>query len=169
MLMPFMRERLLVSLAGTPDVLDEMVRRLMPHDPVWDLKPDPNRYTLREIMAHLLALEMRWFERIAQTSARDGVLLPIIDLAQLEAEFQYGSSDPLASRTKLRERRSMLVKLLTDLDEDHWQHSAYWPRAGVAVANPSRVTIDEQAALVAIHDGYHTAQVAQWLSMGRQR
>ena len=167
MLMPFMRERLLVSLAGTPDVLDELVRRLMPHDPVWDLRPDPNRYTMRKVMTHLYALETKWFERIAQTSARDGVTLPAIDMAQLEIDLQFSTSDHLASRTKLRELRVVLVKLLTDLEEDHWQHSAYWPRA--AGAQPARVTIDEQASLIAIHDGYHTAQIAQWLAIGRQQ
>jgi len=167
MLMPFMRERLLVSLAGTPDVLDELVRRLMPHDPVWTLRPDQNRYTMREVMAHLLALETKWFGRIAQTSARDGVTLPMIDLAQLEVDFQYSSCDPLQCRTKFREHREVLVKLLTDLEEDHWQHFAYWTRAGAA--QPARVTIDEQASLIAMHDGYHTAQVAQWLAIGRQQ
>jgi len=169
MLLPIMRERLLASLSGTPDVVDELVRRLMPHDPAWDLRPDPNRYTLREILAHLYALETRWYERIAQTSASDGVTLPLLDIAALEVEFEISTSDPVVNREKFREKRLSLVRMLKDLDDDHWLHIGYWPRLGEDDLRGKPVTLEAMAAFVTIHDGYHTAQIAQWLGIARNK
>lgn len=49
------------------------------------------------------------------------------------------------------------VPFLGGLDEDEWQRIGQMGKHGP-------LTLEEQVALVVIHDGYHTGQVAQWLA-----
>jgi len=63
MLLPIMRERLFTALADTVDVLDGLLGTTQPRDPLWDFRLDPNRFTLREVSAHLVDYEAVWAER----------------------------------------------------------------------------------------------------------
>lgn len=57
LLLPLMRDRLMSALTGTQDVLDTMLGSLGTQDARWDTRPDPARFTLREIIAHLANYE----------------------------------------------------------------------------------------------------------------
>ena len=158
MLTPLMWDRLLVALAGTPDVLDGLFGSLEADDPLWDRRPDPDRFTLREIMAHLADYDAVWLERLAQTRDEDKPALRPADKDQMALDHDYAHSDPARNRALLRERRIALVELLSGLRDEDWQ------RAGHLSPSGELVTLEAQAAFVIIHDGYHTAQVAQWLA-----
>lgn len=160
MFSPLMRNRLLSALTGTPDVLDALLGSLGPHSPRWDARPDPARFTLREIVAHLADYEVIWLERVTRTRGEANPLLVRVDPAVLADENDYAHSDALMSLARFRERRAALVDFLSGLAEDEWQ------RVGQMAGEP--LTLEEQAAFVVIHDGYHTGQVAQWLAAGRE-
>lgn len=79
-----------------------------------------------------------------------------VDPAALAAEHDYAHSDATTSLASFRERRAALVGFLGGMGEDDWQ------RMGQMAGRP--LTLEEQAAFVTIHDGYHTGQVAQRLA-----
>ena len=159
MLLPLMHDRLRSALAGTPDVLDALLSPLGPDDPRWDLRPDPARFTLREIVAHLADYEAVWRERLTRTRSEASPVLTPVDPSALAAEHDYAHSDPGASLARFRERRAALGVFLDGLGADDWQ------RPGQMGGRP--LTLEEQAAFVVIHDGYHTGQVARWLAAGK--
>ena len=53
MLPSLARIYLISALEGTPDVLNGFLAPLGPEDQRWDFRPDPERFTLREVVAHL--------------------------------------------------------------------------------------------------------------------
>lgn len=83
-----------------------------------------------------------------------------MDPAALAAANDYAHANPADSLVRFRERRATLVAFLGGLGGDDWQ------RPGQMRGQP--LTLEEQAAFVCIHDGYHTGQVAQWLAAGRE-
>ena len=161
MLFPMMRERLLTALAGTPEVLDGLLATLPPDDPRWDTRPDPDRFTLREILAHLVDYEAIFSERIRQTREENAPNLLPADRDQLAIDHHYAHSDPTLSRAQLAERRTQLVAYLKNLSSEDWQRIGHWtgPSGGP-------LTLEEQAAFVVIHDGYHLQQVVRWMRKG---
>lgn len=157
MLLPMMRERLLTALAGTPDVLDGLLRPLGPNDGLWDRRPDPARFTLREALAHLVDYEAVWRERFLRTREEERPELPSVDRDRLAVDNNYAHSNPAVSRAAFRQQRSELVDSLRELSPEDWQRVSHWAGPG---GGP--LTLEEQAAFVVIHDSYHTQQVAQW-------
>ena len=159
MLLPLMHDRIRSALAGTSDVLNALLRPLAPGDPRWDLRHHPERFTLREIVAHLADYDAIFLRRLARTRAEASPVLTPVDPAALAAENDYVHTNPAESLARFRERRDALVAFLNDLSQDDWQ------RPGQMAGQP--LTLEEQAAFVCVHDGYHTGQVAQWLAAGR--
>ena len=159
MLRPFMRDRLKVGLAGLPDVLDAMLRKVSLDDPIWDLRPDPDRFTLREVVAHLADYEEVWPHRISRILNEDNPSLEKADHERFVIDNDYAHSDPFESLSLIRERRPLWVALLHGISEQEWQ------RAGVMPGPTGVITLEVQETFVGIHDSYHTAQVAQWLDL----
>ena len=160
MLLPLMHDRIRSALAGTPDVLDALLGPLAPDDSLWDLRPDPERFTLREIASHLADYEAIWLERLSRTRAEASPALIPVDPAGLAVQNDYAHTDPAESLARFRERREALAAFLSDLSVDDWR------RPGQMAGQP--LTLEEQAAFVCVHDGYHTGQAAQWLAAGRE-
>jgi uncharacterized damage-inducible protein DinB len=156
MLLPLMRQRIVTALGGTIDVLSAFLGTFSSDDPIWDKRPDPDRFTLREIVAHFADYELIWTERLSRTRDEDTPVLQPRDPGKLAIDNNYAASDPIANLARIRDRRHAIVALLRDLPETSWQRTARWGDSGV-------LTLEEQAAFIVVHDGYHTSQIAQWL------
>ncbi|HZP80197.1 MAG TPA: DinB family protein [Chthonomonadaceae bacterium] len=158
---PKVRDYLLTGLAGTPDVLDGLLKAIPSGDPLWDFRPDPARFTLREIVAHLADWEPIFLERATRTRNENQPTLPDIDEGRLAVEHGYAHSDPHESLARFRKGRVTLVALLRSLEEADWERRAVRETIGP-------MTLAAQMVLALGHDGYHTQQVAQWLEAGRR-
>jgi len=156
MLIPMMRGRIKTAVAGTPDTLEALLAGIESTDPIWDKRPDPERFTLREILAHLADYDLMWPARLSRTLAEDNPTHVPANPGQMAIDNNYAAIDPRVSLATIRDRRAGLVALLHDTNEDLWQRTARWGEMGT-------VTFEEQAAVVVIHDSYHTSQIAQWL------
>lgn len=156
MLLPLMRQRTKTALAGTLDVLGALLGDVTAADPVWDKRHDPDRFTLRELVAHLADYELIWNERITRTRDEDNPLLTPHDAGKLAVDNNYAAIDPAVSLKAIHDRRTALVAILQGIPDEQWQRTAQWGTAGT-------LTLEEQAAFIVIHDGYHTSQIAQWL------
>jgi hypothetical protein len=157
------RQRMLTALEGVPAVLARLLQPLAPEAPAWDLRPDPERFTLREIAAHLADWELVWRERLDRTlaAASEIPVLPYHDPDQRAAQFGYAASQPRQSLAVLHERRRDLVEWLRSLEEAEWDRSGRHERHGV-------MTVEMQAVQIMTHDGSHLQQVASWLAVADQ-
>jgi uncharacterized damage-inducible protein DinB len=151
------RDRLLAAVAGLPAVLDSLLNGLPSSDPRWDMHPEPGRFSLREIAAHLADWDAIWLERLAMTRDQDNPSIVPIDEGELAVANDYAHRDPDMSRALLHQRRTEVVKLLRALGDDDWDRPAMHPEFGT-------FPLKDQAIFVVLHDGYHTHQVARWLT-----
>jgi len=154
-----MIQRLLVALEGTPDVVYGLLGSLDAHDPIWDYLPEPERFTLREIVAHLVDFEPVWLDRLARTREADGTSFELVDPSKLAADNDYPHSDPIVNLSLFRERRTKIVDLIKTFTEEDWDK--------VAVLSPpvGPLSLGLQSLYITVHDAYHTGQIAQWLAL----
>jgi len=153
-----MRKRLVQALSGTPMVAAGLTAALTGDDPLWDRHPDPVRFSLREVMAHLADWDGIYLERLIQMRDRPGGTLALYDETQLAVTHGYSRADPRQSLQKLARSRSEMVKLLIGLSDSQWEHTGEHPTQGLW-------TVDMHASYILMHDGYHTRQIAEWLRL----
>jgi uncharacterized damage-inducible protein DinB len=155
------RHYVIHALNGTPDVLQFMLDHLPVHAPEWDHRPYPDRFTMREVMAHLADFEAVCLARLQRTKAEENPFLENWDEEKAVTANHYAESDPLANLESFRQQRSQLVQFLGTLAEADWQRPAERERVGP-------MPLYAQVVLILAHDGYHTQQVAQWLNLSKQ-
>ncbi len=147
------RDYLLKALSGTPYVLEALLKEV--DDSVWDKRPDPERFTLREVLAHLADWEPIWLERVTRIANDDRPFLPSVDESALAVENDYAASSPAESIQRYREGRSALIAYLSTLPDEAWDRTC--DREFVGILN-----LQQQAFFALAHDGYHMKQVAEW-------
>jgi predicted nucleic acid-binding protein len=152
------RKYLLISVGASPSVLAELLKGVSVEDPLWDISPDPERFTLREVVAHLADWEPIHAERIQRILAEETPTLDDMDEGAMALERNYAHQDPLANLQRYAEGRKALLSLFKSLSEEQWQ------RAGIRPPVIGHITIEQMATLVLAHDGYHFQQVVEWLS-----
>jgi len=153
---PPARNYLIKALGGMPDVFDHLLSGLGPDDPRWDKSPDPIRFTLREMAAHLADWEPIWAERLCRVRDETRPLLPSIDEGQLAIANDYKHQAPLESLHRFRAGRAKVVGILNDLSSPDWEKVAEREFVGP-------LTMQMLASFVLSHDGYHLHQVVEWL------
>src|SRR5436190_13009197 len=117
MLPVFARKYVLSGLSSTPDVLETILRGKESSDPIWDFRPDPDRFTLREMVAHLADWEPIFMERFQRTRSETEPRLPDYDEGKIAIERDYAHSDPIANLARFRAGRASLVTFLQSLDD----------------------------------------------------
>jgi uncharacterized damage-inducible protein DinB len=166
LLPPFVRKYLLAALSGTPDVLDRLIKNILADDPIWDERFDPERFTLREVLAHLADWETVFFERMSRICREDNPELPNCDEGQVAIDHDYAHTDPRDSLATIRAGRERMVAFLREREPSDWQRAGHY--LSDIPANSGPVTLEAWLAQVAGHDGYHTQQVAQYLALGKR-
>src|SRR5688500_17184577 len=87
MLPPAGRKYLLEGLAATPVVVDRLLSTAGAVD--YDVRPDPERFTTREMLAHMADWELIWVERFNRLLSEDGAELPNQDPEEVAARNRY--------------------------------------------------------------------------------
>ncbi len=159
MLPPAALKYVLFALEGTPQVLASLLHNTPADSPLWDLRPDPERFTIREVLAHMADWEEIFHGRILRMVAEANPSLPDIDEGEMAIKNNYGEIDPLASLARMTIGRATLIATLRNLTPEQWQRVALREKLG-------SLNIEQQAVLILGHDGYHTHQVARYLKSG---
>lgn len=160
MLSDFTRTYLVDGLRASPKVLGYLMTQVP--DSTWDQRPDSDRFTLREVFAHLADWDTVWLERLDLLSNEEDAQLPDRDPDQLARDHDYANADPAACLQDFQSRRAELVNRLGSLPSDDWgRRGEHQVRGGFSV---------EDLAVTALgHDNYHLAQVSEWIRAdGRQ-
>lgn len=156
-MLPTHRAYLVAALLGTPDVLDGLLAILRPDDPTWDNRPDPNRFTLREMVAHVADWEPIHLDRLSRTLAENVPVLPSYDEGQIALDHDYAHTAPHSSLIRFRDGRAKLVAFLQARANAEWEREADRQDLG-------RCSIEAMATVALAHDCYHIRQAIQWLA-----
>jgi uncharacterized damage-inducible protein DinB len=148
------------SLEGMPIVCGVLISMLAPDDPRWD-RPHPDRFTLREVLAHLADYDVRfndYLNKALAATATAPASVPSVTPDEVAVGRGYDHSDPEERLTALRASRSAMVATFRALADADWTaHAMTSSRHGT-------LNIDELATLFVAHDGYHVRQIAEYVS-----
>ena len=147
---------LLIDLASAPDVLALMLKSAA--DPgVYDKRPDSDRFTLREVLAHLADWDEVFLGRLTQTRDTGNPTLQGLDEGQVALDHNYAQADPVECLSRYRANRAKLVGFLEKLSPEQWTRVGNHTEIGP-------ISLTAQAVLIAAHDGYHREQTVHYLS-----
>jgi len=150
---PYGLRYLITALSSGPALFNHLLVDLSPKEA--DYRPDPDRFTIREIMAHLAEWDVVFLNRIQRICAEEHPTLPGYDEGELALQHNYAATDVAEQCRLFGERRTQLVDFLKGVPNDAWQRTADRPEIGI-------VMLEALVLLIPLHDSYHTAQVAQW-------
>jgi uncharacterized damage-inducible protein DinB len=162
MLSPFSRSYVLRGVTGTPAVLRYLLQGLDSNAEIWDFRPDPERFTLREVLAHLADYDEVTIGRFQRFIDEDSPELPNWDENEAVVAGNYAATDPLAKLAQFTASRQKLGEFLAGLSDAEWVRTASRPKVG-------QYTLEEGVVLLLAHDTYHVQQAAEWLEKFTQR
>jgi len=157
---PYTQNYLFNALAAAPDLFDNALARLTAKEA--DRRPDPERFTIREIMAHLAEWESVFLMRMQRLCDEHEPVLEGYDEWAWVTEHNYAATDPVEQNRLFRERRGEIIKFLRARHLDDWSRSGLRPEIGM-------ITLEGIALLIPLHDTYHLHQVAAWRKAGNTK
>ncbi|PQV64342.1 putative damage-inducible protein DinB (forms a four-helix bundle) [Abditibacterium utsteinense] len=151
---PFVHNYFSSGVQNNARVIQFLLRDLDENDARWDAKVDAERFSLREIIAHLVdydTISRERFEHIIREDAPE-----FSDWDPTEAAAHYASRNPLHQIESLLLSRRELCDWLRGLSEKEWKRTGTRPNVG-------EFSVEEGAAMMVAHDAYHMEQIAAWL------
>jgi len=139
------------------EVLSSSPRRLRTlvetTDPArWEVKPSPDRWSAREVLAHLADVEIVTGWRFRSILAADGVSVQAYDQNVWAGAFKYAEVERAEALATLTAARASLVSLLKRVDPARYEHHGMHEERG-------RETIPHLMRLIAGHDLNHLSQI----------
>ena len=141
------------GLATTPIVLTRLAAGITPSE--LDAHPDPERFSLREAMAHVADWDPIWIGRIGRIRTEDNPDLPNCDEGQMAIDRDYAHTDFAAELARFTADRATLVALLNGVGDDEWARKAYREMVG-------NISLFDLTVLVLAHDAYHIRQFVEY-------
>jgi hypothetical protein len=145
-----MNPYLIPSLPTGPAVLEWLIRRIP--DENWDTPTHPDRFTPREVIAHLADWEPILLGRMKQTLDQPGSLIVGIDEEKRAIERNYSDLDPLAEIERWKRSRDETILWLKALPPQAWTTVAMHNERG-------ELSLNDQANMLLGHDLYHIQQL----------
>jgi len=149
-----MHPYLFPGLELTPKTLSRLVSQVP--EKRYDEHTDPNRFTLREAIAHLADWEPIFLQRIQAGVDKPGAEIFGMDEGQRAIEKNYGSWDIQESLRIFAEARAQTVRYLKALTADQWKTTVTHNEKGP-------MTAYDQANMLLGHDIYHMEHASQFL------
>jgi len=154
----FVRSYLWRGVESNARVISFLLRDLPEDSLHWDARPDANRFSLREIVAHLVDYDSVTRERFERIIREDKPELPNWD--ESEATAHYDARNPKHQLENLLVSRQELAVWLEGLSDKEWKRTGSRPGVG-------EFSVEEGVALMLGHDAYHLEQIAAWLGATR--
>lgn len=150
---------LLLDLECAPAVLARLLADVT--DPAaWDRRPDPDRFTLREMVAHLADWDGVFLGRMTQTRDEENATLRGLDEGQVAIDHDYSHADPQECLMRYEAGREKIVAFLRALSPEQWGRVGTHTEVGP-------ISLETQAVLIAVHDGYHRQQALSYTPLRR--
>jgi hypothetical protein len=152
---PYFRAYLFAALAETPRILRHVVGDITGEQA--DARVDPERFTLREAVAHLADWETVLLDRVRRIAEEDKPVLPNIDEWERGLEKGYSKTDWRSQLDLLESRRAEFIAYVQALPPATLARTGIRPEIG-------EISIMDVAQLIPIHDVYHIKQAREYLS-----
>jgi hypothetical protein len=144
------------SLAGVPVAINVFLKDIPENSPAWDKIIEADRFTLRQMIAHIAEWQQIDAERIRKILAEDNALIPQLDPDALAVAHKYETLSPKESLVNYLSGREAVLALLDSIKPDQWSKPFH---------RNDGATWELKQFLISIigHDGYHLTQTAQWV------
>ena len=141
-----MDRNLIEQYAAGAAVPAELIRGLSPAD--LDAHPDPGRWSLRQVVVHLLDNDLVGADRMKRVAAEDRPTLLAYDQDAFIARLGYEHIDPLAAVELFAVHRRYTAAILRRLPDDAFQ------RVGVHTEN-GPMTLEQLVGVYVRHVDHH--------------
>lgn len=145
---------LLPSIEFGPCVIRRLLHQLPPE--CLDQRLHPDRFTPREVLAHLADWEPIMRDRIRIALAHPGSEIPAYDEGQMAIDHRYGELDPWEQAELFVRERRATAELLRGLKEPDWEKTVLHPERGIQ-------SVEDLANTLIGHDLYHVEQLTEYL------
>lgn len=143
------------SLSYAPKVVERLLR-VFPHDRLDD-RVESDRFTAREVVAHLADYEQTVLDRIRVASQNSGREVPWYDPDGHCEEHGFGNKEVFHEAEVYESRRGMTIGFLKELADGDSSKTFTRP-------DGSQVSIDEYVNMVIRHDLEHLEQLSAYLA-----
>jgi hypothetical protein len=147
----------LSALESTPVVMEAIIGDRDSADPLWDFRPDQNRFTLREALAHCADWDEIFLGRLKRTVNEDTPTLPDVDEGAIAVEHNYAAQDPLQNLERWKSNRAVLVNYIKGLRNEDFARTGHKPPLG-------EISIEGWLSLMNGHDMYHLRQAVDYIA-----
>lgn len=143
-----MNAYLFPSLRLTPGIVEQAFRQVKDIDQ----PTHPDRFSAREVIAHLAEWEPIMRGRIVQCIENPGSTIVAYDEGQMAIDGKYSESNAEAELEKFKSERLKTIAYLEAMPSDGWQKSCNHPERGT-------LTAYDLAHFLPCHDVYHIDQL----------
>lgn len=150
---PLTNEQILTLLTTAPSRLDELSGGLSPAQLV--TSPEPEQWSLRDILAHLRACSDMWGGYIARILHEDHPTLKAVNPTTWIRHTDYCELEFRPSFRAYADQRAGLVRVLEVLKPEDWDRAATVTGAG----KPRERTVYTYAEWLASHERSHFRQI----------
>jgi uncharacterized damage-inducible protein DinB len=147
---------LLKSIGTGPIVVRRLVN-LIPNDKI-DTALGPDRFTVREVVAHLADWEQLFRHRIDRALSRPQTSIVVYDEDQRAKDMKYSKSNIDEQLNLFASQRQKTKILLHSLTDDEMQRAFIHPLLGA-------ISVEDQANMLIGHDMYHIEQLSAYLTL----
>lgn len=139
------------SLPKIPALTERILRKVDPAK--FDLRENPERFTIRESVAHLADWDPIFIERFKVGLDTPGGTIVVYDEGQIAIDHKYFERDVFEECARFSAGRAQLTDLLKGLSKADWDKTILHPEQGV-------LTLANFASIILGHDVYHLDQFA---------
>lgn len=150
-----MQDWMLRTLNKGPKVVERLLR-VFPTDRLDD-RIDRDRFTAREVIAHLADYEQTVLDRIRVANLKPGSTVPAYDPDDRSTTHHFHDKDIFHEAEVFESRREMTYEYLRDLSEADWAKTFVHPQG-------QEITIHEYVGMVLAHDMDHIEQISMYLA-----
>ncbi len=150
---PYYKRYLFNGLASGPIVLRHLLAGITEEEA--DFRPDPDRFTLREAVAHLADWEPIFLGRFKRTVEEDQPLIHGLDEGELAIKNNYPAKDIHVELERYVEGRAEVTAYVEKLPDAAWSRKANRDEIGL-------VDLEFLVGLLPLHDAYHARQTIEW-------
>ncbi len=138
------------ALEMTPRLAENELRRGID----FDVRPNPDRFSMREVIAHLADWEPIMLTRIKTGVDSPGATINAYDEGQMAKDHNYGSTDPMERLRAWKSDRAKTIEYVKGLSDEDFQKQVVHPERGPML-------VGDIAHMLVSHDIYHVEQLAE--------
>jgi DinB superfamily len=150
---PYIQRYILSGLRATPQVYAKLLEGTT--DEEADRRPDPDRFSIREAIAHMADWDEIFLKRGERIRDEEIPLLPGYDEGQLALERNYAAMPVAESLERFIQSRAVLMAFFESLQSTDWERQGNRDEIGM-------ISLSELSIMILGHDGYHAEQFIRY-------